>query len=54
MTAKLAVEIGENMKENCQIVTNWTLGNKLKCNADKMHLLTLGTNRRVQTLETAG
>ena len=41
-------EIGTQMTENCEIVSNWMLSNKLKLNADKTHLMTVGTSARLQ------
>ena len=40
-------EIGIKMTENCQLVSNWMMGNKLKLNADKTHLMTVGTGARL-------
>ena len=39
------------MTENCGLVSEWMMGNKLKLNSDKTHLLTVGTSRRLQCLE---
>ena len=36
------------MTENCELVSNWMLGNRLKLNADKTHLMTVGTRARLQ------
>ena len=44
-------EIGRKLTANCELVSKWMLGNKLKLNADKTHLLTVGTNRRLQLQE---
>ena len=52
VTAKSVEEIGVKMTENCELVSNWMMSNKLKLNADKTHLLTVGTSRRLQSLET--
>ena len=41
-------DIGTQMTENCEIVSNWMLSNKLKLNADKTHLMTVGTSARLQ------
>ena len=38
-------EIGSKMTENCELVTNWMKENKLKLNASKTHLMTVGTGR---------
>ena len=45
-------EIELKMTENCETVSKWMMGNKLKLNADKTHLLTVGTSRRLQSLPT--
>ena len=44
-------EIGRKLTSNCQLVSQWMLGNKLKLNADKTHLMTVGTQRRLQMQE---
>ena len=41
-------EIGRKLTANCEAVSQWMLGNRLKLNADKTHLMTVGTNRRLQ------
>ena len=41
-------EIGRKLTINCQVVSQWMLRNKLKLNADKTHLMTVGTQRRLQ------
>ena len=41
-------DIGRELTTNCQVVSQWMLGNKLKLNADKTHLMTVGTSRRLQ------
>ena len=41
-------EIGEKMTRNCELVSEWMMGNKLKLNADKTHLMTVGTRERLQ------
>ena len=41
-------EIGNSLTENCAIVSKWMSGNKMKLNANKTHLMTLGTSRRLQ------
>ena len=33
------------------MVSEWMLGNKLKLNADKTHLLTVGTSERLRSLD---
>ena len=42
--------IGETLSENCENVINWMYKNKLKLNADKTHLLTVGTTQRLNSL----
>ena len=41
-------EIGDKLTENCEIITSWMLQNKLKLNADKTHLLNVGTSSRLR------
>ena len=41
-------EIGIKMTKNCQIVSNWMMGNKLKLNAGKTHLMPVGTGARLK------
>ena len=50
VTGQSTDEIGEKMTDNCRIVSQWMMGNKLKLNADKTHLMTVGTSRRLQSL----
>ena len=40
------------MTENCELVSDWMVSNKLKLNADKTHLMTVGTIERLRMLET--
>ena len=49
-TGKNVHEIGVKLTEDCATVSNWMQMNKLKLNADKTHLLTVGTRERLQTL----
>ena len=42
-------EIGTTMTANCEIVTDWMKGNKLKLNASKTHLMTVGTGARLKS-----
>ena len=51
VTAKSTDEIGVKLTENCEMVSEWMLGNKLKLNADKTHLLTVGTSERLRSLD---
>ena len=46
-------EIGTRMTGNCEIVSSWMKGNKLKLNATKTHLLTVGTAARLRMQETS-
>ena len=52
VTAKSTDEIGVKLTENCELVSEWMLGNKLKLNADKTHLMTVGTSERLRSLDT--
>ena len=42
------MEIPDKLTHNCQVVSNWMESNQLKLNAEKTHILTLGTDRRLQ------
>ena len=44
------VAIGDKLTMEGEKVHQWMLANKLKLNADKTHLLTLGTQQRLRTL----
>ena len=46
-TGKNIEEIDQSLEINCAIVSNWMAENKLKLNADKTHVLTLGTRERL-------
>ena len=46
-------EIGTRMTGNCEIVSSWMKGNKLKLNATKTHLLTVRTAARLRMQETS-
>ena len=48
VTGKTVEEIGAKLTENCELVSSWMLGNKLKLNADKTHLMTMGTSARLR------
>ena len=37
------------LTENCEIVSRWMAGNKMKLNANKTHIMMLGTNRRLMS-----
>ena len=45
-----AAEIGTELTNEGKKVSDWMLANKLKLNADKTHLLTVGTQQRLSTL----
>ena len=47
LACKVGVPQGSNLG-NCQLVSNWMMGNKLKLNADKTHLMTVGTSARLK------
>ena len=49
-TAQNVVEIGSELTGEASKVTQWMLENKLKLNADKTHLLTVGTQERLRLL----
>ena len=40
-------DIGSNMTENFELVSNWMLSSKLKLNAGKTHVMTVGTKTRL-------
>ena len=46
-TAKTCKEIGEILETNCEVVSNWMAENMLQLNADKTHVMTLGTRERL-------
>ena len=46
-TGKSITEIDEALELNCGIVSNWMAENMLQLNADKTHILTLGTRERL-------
>ena len=41
------------MTANCKLVTDWMHGNKLKLNAGKTHLMTVGTSARLRSQESS-
>ena len=47
-TGKTITEINATLDSNCAVVSNWMAENKLKLNADKTHILTLGTKERLR------
>ena len=46
-TGKTIDEINDALEENCAVVSNWMAENLLQLNADKTHILTLGTRERL-------
>ena len=46
-TGKTINEINETLETNCEVVSNWMAENMLQLNADKTHILTLGTRARL-------
>ena len=44
-------DIGSKLTENCDVVLQWMVENKLKLNIDKTHFMTLGTQRRLNLQE---
>ena len=47
-SGKTVEEIGTKMTKNCEKVSTWMMENKLKLNADKTHLMTVGTRERLR------
>ena len=43
-------DISDALTENCSIVSTWMMRNKLKLNAEKTHLITVGTSNRIAGL----
>ena len=39
--------INNTLTDSCKVVSDWMLSNQLKLNADKTHILTLGTSQRL-------
>ena len=50
-TGTTVEEIGIKLTNICQVVSQWMQGNTLKLNADKTHLMTVGTSRSLQRQE---
>ena len=46
-TDKTTSEIDSVLETNCEVVSNWMAENMLKLNAEKTHILTLGTRERL-------
>ena len=49
-TGSSVEEIGDKLTADCDKVSNWMRANKLKLNPDKTHILTMGTQQRLNTL----
>ena len=47
-----SVKIGESLTRNCAKVSSWMKQNKLKLNAGKNHIQTVGTSIRVNNLNS--
>ena len=47
-TEKTVEGINENLEDSREAVCNWMEENKLKLNADKTHVMTLGTDQRLK------
>ena len=52
VTGSSVEEIGTKLTESCEAVSSWMLGNRLKLNAGKTHLMTVGTGARLRMQET--
>ena len=51
VTATTIQSIGQVLTDNCTVVSEWMRSNRLKVNADKTHILTVGTAERLRTLQ---
>ena len=51
-TGKTITDISDALTDNCEKVVDWMCSNQFKLNADKTHLLTVGTEQRLKNLET--
>ena len=49
-TGRTVQEIGEKLTKDCEAVTTWMRANKLKLNPSKTHILTMGTQQRLNLL----
>ena len=49
-TGSTVVEIGDKLTSDCATVSYWMKANKLKLNPEKTHILTIGTQERLNTL----
>ena len=47
-TGRTTGDINEKLDTNCAVVSNWMAENRLQLNADKTHILTLGTKERLR------
>ena len=45
-------DIGSRLTQDCKTVADWMAGNRLKLNADKTHLLTVGTGARLRVQQS--
>ena len=50
-TSGTVVEISNRLTENCQKIVNWMSANFFKLDANKTHILTVGTGERQNTLK---
>ena len=50
-TGETVSEIGATLSDNCEKVVDWMSSNQFKLNASKTHLLTVGTESRLNKLE---
>ena len=44
-------EVSENLSRNCGKISQWMSENSFKLNADKTHVLTLGTDKKLANTE---
>ena len=47
VTGKTTEAIEKVLEGNCEVVSNWMIENQFKLNADKTHIMTLGTQQRL-------
>ena len=52
VSAKSVDDISACLTEDCQLVADWMVGNRLQLNTDKTHLLTVGTEARLRMQNT--
>ena len=48
VSASTTEEISASLTDNCALVSGWMVGNRLKLNADKTHLMVVGTGARLR------